>query len=93
VQSLIDKAARETRKDRTDYAHEYEEERLKDGEDYTVKATGSDNTTLSITYALMCRPLVYKMQNDSGLIQRWRNLGFKKVYLYDGYNYSWSFVL
>jgi Zn-dependent metalloprotease len=97
VQALIDRATRETRKNRIDYAREYEEEHLKDGEDYTVKATGTDNTTLSITYIGISRPMVYKMQNDSDQLQKWEDLGFKSFYLSNGYHYwgplTWEFHL
>jgi hypothetical protein len=92
VWALVDKAAKETRKDRIDFARTYEDDHLKAGDDYKVAATGPDNTTLEITYPLMYHPTVYKIENDNELNIKLRELGFRKVQLRDGVRKWWSYI-
>ena len=91
VRRMIDKATPELRQDRVAFSHEYEDSRLKIGEDYTVRASGPGDTTLTISYPLMNRPLVYQFENNRDLIARIRGLGFKKMFLMDGAQNRWFF--
>jgi hypothetical protein len=86
---LMDKASEKTIKQRADFARDYENERLRDGEDYRVTTSGTCSTTLHITYAGMYRPIVYRMQHNDEFNIKLRELGFRKIYLTDGYEKYW----
>ncbi len=83
-------AAGEARGKRLRFATEYERGLLQAGMDATVRAEGKNADTLTITFVLVNRPLVYNMINDSATMSEWSSLGFKKVRFSDGYESSWS---
>ncbi|TAK47210.1 MAG: hypothetical protein EPO23_12255 [Xanthobacteraceae bacterium] len=66
-------------------ANTFEETFLKKGLDVSITVSGRKNTTLEISYVLMNRPLVYKITNEFGFLERAWNLGFEKVILSNGY--------
>lgn len=65
-----------------------EREYLEDGMD--VHFTWPKADTLKMTYVLMSRPAVYKIQNDTHFVETMGKLGVKKVILTDGYNHTWT---
>ena len=67
------------------YASMLEESFMKNGIDAKVRAGGKDMERLSVTYALMSQPLVYKFQNDMQLPAQARAVGFKKVVYSNGF--------
>ena len=77
---------------RKDFAREAENRFLSSGLDFTVKASGKGNTTITYTYILMSRPMVYKLVNESNLLRDLKTIGFKKV-TFDGYDYRSSYDL
>ena len=78
---------------RAKYADEAERLFLDQGLDFHVTVSGRSNTTISFKYVLMSRPIVYKMQNDTNLMQRLREMGFKKLIMTDGFYETWTFDL
>jgi hypothetical protein len=89
----LKEAAGEARGKRLIFAKEYERGLLQAGMDATVRAEGKNADTLTITFVLVNRPLVYNMINDSATMSEWSSMGFKKVRFSDGYESSWSHSL
>lgn len=65
---------------------------LDKGYDIYVKILGKDATTLHVRWALVSRPYVHSIGKDHSLIQKWKEMGFKKAVFSDGYR-SWEFDL
>ena len=59
----------------------------------SISTEGNKASTLRIKYVLMSKPLVFNMSQDGGLMDRYRERGFKKLVLTDGYNQSWTLDL
>jgi DNA-directed RNA polymerase subunit RPC12/RpoP len=78
---------------RTVVVDQMEKKMLSEGMDMTFTASGPDNTNLTIKYALMSRPLVYKLTNETDFLENMRKAGFKKVTFTDGYYESWKYDL
>lgn len=101
VRSMVAKAMhevqladlKEKRLGRLAYVKDYERALLGAGMDATVRATGRDADTLTMTFILVNRPFVYKSENDHELTKALRALGFRNVHLSDGYDSSWSYKL
>jgi len=101
VQSMVSKAKhevelahlKEMRLARLAYAKDYERSLLGEGMDATVRATGQNAETLSITFVLVNRPLVYKLENDRDMAKTLLSYGFTDVRLSDGFDSSWSYKL
>jgi len=74
-------------------AEQMEQRMLSQGMDMQFTTSGADNSTLTIKYVLMSRPLVYKLTNESDFLSNMRNAGFRKVIFTDGYNESWTYDL
>lgn len=70
------------------YAHGMEESFIKNGIDASVKAGGKNKDRLTISYALMSQPLVYKFQNDLNIPEQAKKFGFKKVNYTNGFESS-----
>jgi len=70
------------------YASSMEEAFIKDGMDAKVRVSGAAKDRLTITYALMSQPLVYKFQNELHIGQRAREMGFKTLILDNGFESS-----
>jgi hypothetical protein len=77
---------------RAQYAATMERLLLQQWMDVTVRVSGNKNTTLTIEYALMSRPLVFNLINDAGTTEAIGRQGFKVVVLTDGYDSSWRFA-
>jgi hypothetical protein len=75
------------------FAVSYERELLRKWMDVTISTEGNKASTLRIKYVLMSKPLVFNMSQDGGLMDRYRERGFKKLVLTDGYNKSWMLDL
>jgi hypothetical protein len=67
------------------YASSMEETMVKNGLDARVRARGSEKKQLTITYALMSQPLVYKFQNEIDLSKQAIPLGFTKLVYTNGF--------
>lgn len=79
------------------YASSVKEIFIKNGLDAEVRASGSAKEQLTITYALMSQPLVYKFQNEMDLPAQAKSMGFKRLILTNGFESSlgrsWTFDL
>jgi len=73
---------------RNAYASSVENIFMKTGMDMRVKAVGSANKTLRLTYALMSKPLVYKFQNEIKLDEQAKAAGFSKLVFTNGFESS-----
>jgi len=78
---------------RKNYAHDAERRMLSQGFDFHIFVSGKDSTVIKYEFALMSRPLVYKLVNEHGILEELKDIGFKKAIFYDGYNYSWTYDL
>lgn len=63
------------------------------GRDPYAAAEGPEFRTLRLKYVLMSRPLVHQIQKSSKVMNKWRDLGFRKVILTDGYRETWTLSL
>jgi hypothetical protein len=61
---------------------------VKSGMDVDVSATGREKNQLRIKYALMSKPLVYKLQNEIKIEDQARPIGFKKIIYTNGFESS-----
>lgn len=89
-EAIIDQLAKQTARIVT--AKQMENKMLSQGFDMTFKVSGKGNTILTIEYILMTRPVVYKIENETDLLETLRQAGFKKVVLTDGYDKRWWFT-
>lgn len=96
-QKIIDNSrkeiAAELKAKRLIYAPIVENQFLDRGYDVTVKVEGKDATVLKIRWILVSRVLVHHISKDQQLIKTWRDMGFKKVLLTDGYRSHWEISL
>lgn len=67
------------------YASLLEEVFIKQGMDAQVTATGKNKEQLRISYALMSRPLMYKLENSSNIKEQAGALGFSKLIYTNGF--------
>lgn len=70
------------------YAGTMEEAFVKSGFDAKVSAGGKGKERLTIKFALMSQPLVYKFQNEMNIPSQAKNVGFKKVVYTNGFEGS-----
>lgn len=70
------------------YANTIEEAFVKNGIDAKVTAGGKGKERLTITYALMSQPLVYKFQNEMDVPTQAKKVGFTKVVYTNGFESS-----
>lgn len=70
------------------YASMIEEIFISSGVDATVRATGAKREQLTIRYALMSQPLVYKFQNEMSLSEQAKTYEFKKLVYTNGFEGS-----
>jgi len=82
ARALIPSLAQQTR---LLYASALEERYVKNGFDIAVRVNG---TELLLTYALMSKPLVYKLQNESSLTGQAANYGFTRIVYTNGFESS-----
>jgi hypothetical protein len=74
-------------------ADQMEKRLLSQGIDATVAVSGSNKTTITFTYVLFSRPLVYKLTNETDFLQDLRAAGFKRVVFSTGYGTTWTYDL
>ncbi len=67
------------------FASSLEEAFIKTGMNAQVKAAGKGKKTLRITYALMSRPLIYRLQNEIKIDTGAKNAGFSKLIFTNGF--------
>lgn len=72
------------------YASTMEQIFIKQGMDAHVKATGKQKEQLHISYALMSRPLIYRLRNEASLESGARSFGFKKIIFSNGFDGSFD---
>ena len=80
--SVVDRQIRQM------YASTREENFMKSGLNVKVIATGKDNKTLKITFALMSQPMVYKFQNEAKVPETASAFGFNKIIYTNGFQSS-----
>jgi hypothetical protein len=88
LRKLVDEMAPAVRKR---FAESIETDFLKAGMDVSVYAEGEATTTLRLKYVLMSRPLVYKLANDTKLIEGAKAAGFRSIIFADGYRSRWVY--
>ena len=92
--ALVTQVAQQTR---ILYASSMEENFIKAGLDAKISADGAQRDQLTVRYALMSKPLVYKFQNEMNLDDQARKFGFKRVVYTNGFESSlgktWSINL
>ena len=79
---------------RKDYAKKLERDMLNNGLNVRITTRGQNIETLHVRWVLATRVLAHRLsQEDDGLLDGARRLGFKRVILTDGYDYtvSWTF--
>jgi len=76
---------------RIDAARDFEDNALDKGMDMHVNVSGKNKDIITFRYVLISRPLVHKLGKDGELINRLRDLEFKKAIFTDGYDSSWTF--
>jgi len=69
------------------YAESLEENFLDEGLDIYVSVHGPENTTLRLKWVLASRVTAHQLRTQDNFLT-WRSLGFKRVELRDGYDYS-----
>lgn len=79
---------RVTRQARTMYASSSEQIFMQAGMNIQVFAEGRDKKTLRLVYSLMSQPLIYKLQNELGVPEQARKLGFSKITYTNGFRSS-----
>jgi len=70
-----------------------EESMLDEGYNCDITATGPDKTTLRIKYVLASKVFAHHLSKNGEFFEQARQMGFKKVYLTDGYNFGWEWTL
>lgn len=78
---------------RKDYVNRLESNFLKAGMDVRLGLSGPKSTILSFRYALVSRPFLYKLTNETQLLKDAKQAGFIKIDFSDGYNTSASYDL
>jgi hypothetical protein len=78
---------------RHDYARELERRMLGQGSDVYVSLTGRNGTTMRMRWILVSRPLAYQIGEDGTILQRLRELGFRRFEITDGYDQTWYWNL
>lgn len=89
--ALLDVAAKESTRRRTEIAKEMELRFLDNGLDVHVSVTGKDQSTLRLKYVLMTRPFAHKFINTKEQISLLQLAGFKRVEFFDGHREEWSY--
>jgi hypothetical protein len=72
-------------------AEDYEKKNLLNGMDTRVRVDGPWNTTLYLKYALMSRPLAYKLMNEGDFLASMRTMGFVRIHFSNGFEYPMAF--
>ena len=75
---------------RKEYANDLETIYLKQGMDVQVSVAGNKSTTLVLRYALMNRPMVFNMINDTKIVATWKEAGFTATRFTDGFSRTWN---
>ncbi len=90
TRKAVEKARADNVSGRKSFAAEYEKGLLRKGLSVSVYAEGDRSSSLRLKYALMSKALAFNMKEDNKLMDRLRELGFRKVILTDGYNDAWT---
>jgi hypothetical protein len=71
------------------YARTLEDGMLRKGFNVDVTTAGNGATTLVVKWVLVTKAQAYQLSDDPETMKTWRQLGFKKVELEDGYREDW----
>lgn len=63
------------------------------GIDVHVTLSGIDKTEIKFEYNRFSRALIYRIQDETGLLRNLRVDGFKKAVFTDGHLYTWNYDL
>jgi hypothetical protein len=58
--------------------------------DTRVTVSGINNTTIKIKWILWSRVTVHEFFKDGKVLSQWREMGFKRFILTDGYRWTWD---
>lgn len=84
---------RATTQNRRSFAGTLEGNYLREGMDVTVRATGTNATTLRLTWILVSRPMAYQLSENGELFATLRAQGFRRFEISDGYDKMWYWKL
>lgn len=70
---------------RKEFVHKLESNFLKNGMDVRLTTGGAEATILNFRYVLVGRPFLYKLANESALLQNAKRVGFTRVHFTGGY--------
>lgn len=89
AKALADKVMR---KQRENIKNKLDEIFLTMGMDVNIRLSGKEKTTIKMENILMGRPLVYRLTNETKILELLQNTGFKRVIFSDGEtNYTYTF--
>lgn len=78
---------------RRSYAKNFEKDMLSQGFSVDIATAGTGSTTLIIKWILTTKAQAYQIANDKTLTKAWKDVGFKKIEITDGYNENWIVTL
>ena len=105
IRKEIDKREKEIRKvslvvakkmmiqQRENFSKKMEQIFLEHGFDVHVKISGKEKETITMTYVLWSRPLIYKFMNDSNFYDTLKKAGFKRAVFDDKYYHTWTYKI
>jgi hypothetical protein len=93
LMAAVVSAAADDIADRRAYAQSYEKTLLRQGLDATVTAGGDAGRVLRVQYPLMGKALAFQISENGKLMEAWRDHGFTRAILLDGFGSSWTLGL
>jgi hypothetical protein len=100
-ESALDKKKRERaealekQSEKRAFTHKFQQDLWRSGMECKVQTRGPHDTTLYVQYALVGDAVRFQFgeQIVAPYAAAWREIGFKKVELSDGFNYGWVWTL
>lgn len=93
MQVAIAKSLEDDVDGRKEFVHKLESDFLKNGMDVRLTTGGAKATILNFRYVLVSRPFLYKLANESALLQNAKRVGFTRVHFTDGYGATANYDL
>lgn len=93
MRAAIAKSLEENVDGRKEFARKLKGNFLKNGMDVTLTTSGRGATTLNFRYALVSRPFLYKLANESAFLENAKRVGFAHVHFTNGYDASANYDL
>jgi hypothetical protein len=78
---------------RLEYARRLESNFLDNSLDIDVSTSGASATTLKMKYILAGRVFAHQMSQNTEMWTQLRTLGFRRLELTDGYDFSWAWTV